>query len=107
MKLTIFIDCAIQIKIFQLGPEAKLWLQNVPNKGEGSSTGTISDPLLYRFQEVLNIYGPTLKELIHEEFGDGIMSAIDFKIDMQREPCAEGDRVKLIWSGKFLPYKRF
>jgi cyanate lyase len=48
-----------------------------------------------------------LKELIHEEFGDGIMSAIDFKIDMQREPSDEGDRVKLVWSGKFLPYKRF
>lgn len=53
------------------------------------------------------MYGPALKELIHDEFGDGIMSAIDFKIKMEREPSPNGDRVKIVWSGKFLPYKEF
>jgi cyanate lyase len=55
----------------------------------------------------LNVYGPALKELIHEEFGDGIMSAVDFTVAMEREQHPMGDRVKLTWSGKFLPYKKF
>uniref|UniRef100_A0A183BYY5 Cyanate hydratase n=1 Tax=Globodera pallida TaxID=36090 RepID=A0A183BYY5_GLOPA len=93
------------VNIFQLPPIAKLWLQTAPSKG---STVLPADPLLYRFNEVLSVYGPALKELIHEEFGDGIMSAIDFKVDVQREEDAErGDRVKIVWSGKFLPYTRF
>lgn len=58
-------------------------------------------------QQALGVYGPALKELIHEEFGDGIMSAIDFTVSMEREPNPAGDRVKLTWSGKFLPYKEF
>uniref|UniRef100_A0A1I8B221 Cyanate hydratase n=1 Tax=Meloidogyne hapla TaxID=6305 RepID=A0A1I8B221_MELHA len=94
------------IKIFQLSPDAKLWLTTVPNRGN-SSASTSNDPVLYRFQEVLNVYGGALKELINEQFGDGIMSAIDFRIDLQKELCIEGDRVKIIMSGKFLPYKRF
>lgn len=57
--------------------------------------------------QALGVYGPALKELIHEEFGDGIMSAIDFTVNMEREPSPSGDRVKLTWSGKFLPYKEF
>ena len=56
---------------------------------------------------MLNIYGLAFKELIHEEFGDGIMSAIDFRVGLEREPSEQGDRVKMVWSGKFLPYKRF
>lgn len=57
--------------------------------------------------QALGVYGPALKELIHEEFGDGIMSAIDFTVKMEREANTSGDRVKLTWSGKFLPYKEF
>lgn len=57
--------------------------------------------------QALGIYGPALKELIHEEFGDGIMSAIDCTVNMEREPNPAGDRVKLTWSGKFLPYTEF
>ena len=66
-----------------------------------------TDPLLYRFYELLQNYGTTWKELIHEEFGDGIMSAIDFNMQIDREPNPAGDRVKISMSGKFLPTKRF
>jgi cyanate lyase len=66
-----------------------------------------SDPLIYRFYEIVHGYGPTLKTLINEEFGDGIMSAIDFTLEIEREPDPKGDRVKVTMSGKFLPYKRF
>ncbi|MCL7421242.1 MAG: hypothetical protein M8364_10110 [Methylobacter sp.] len=70
-------------------------------------TSIPTDPLTYRFHELINVYGITLKELIHEEFGDGIMSAIDFKMDLTREPDPNGDRVKITMSGKFLPYKTY
>ncbi len=63
--------------------------------------------LIYRFYELVSVYGTTFKELIHEEFGDGIMSAIDFRMDMTREPDPKGDRVKIEMSGRFLPYKTF
>ena len=66
-----------------------------------------TDPLIYRFYEMVQGYGPTLKELINEEFGDGIMSAIDFNMQLEREPDPKGDRVKITMSGKFLPYRRF
>jgi cyanate lyase len=66
-----------------------------------------SDPLIYRFYELVNVYGTTWKELIQEEFGDGIMSAIDFTLDIKREPSAAGDRVSIAMSGKFLPYKTY
>jgi cyanate lyase len=66
-----------------------------------------TDPLIYRLYEIVQGYGPTLKELINEEFGDGIMSAIDFTMQMERESDPNGDRVKITMSGKFLPYKRF
>ena len=65
------------------------------------------DPLIYRFYELVNVYGTTFKALIHEEFGDGIMSAIDFNMDLTREPDPKGDRVKIVMSGKFLPYKTY
>ena len=64
-------------------------------------------PLIYRFYELVQVYGTTWKELIQEEFGDGIMSAIDFSMSLERETDPKGDRVKLGMSGKFLPYKRF
>jgi cyanate lyase len=79
-------------------------LQRSPSKG---ALGDVipTDPLLYRFYEIVQVYGTTLKELIHEEFGDGIMSAIDFEMDMERLPDPRGDRVKLTMHGKFLPYR--
>ena len=66
-----------------------------------------TDPLIYRFYELLQNYGTTWKALIEEEFGDGIMSAIDFQMEIHREPHAGGDRVQLTLSGKFLPYRRY
>src|ERR1019366_4439168 len=66
-----------------------------------------TDPLIYRFYELVQGYGPTWKALINEEFGDGIMSAIDFNMSIEREPDPKGDRVRITMSGKFLPYKRF
>ena len=62
---------------------------------------------MYRFYELVAVYGSTLKELIQEEFGDGIMSAIDFDMEMERKPDPKGDRVKITMAGKFLPYKRY
>jgi len=93
-------------KIFDLPEEAMLWLQEVPYKGS-LPTSVPTDPLIYRFYELISVYGTTFKALIHEEFGDGIMSAIDFKMDLQREPNAAGDRVNIVMSGKFLPYKTY
>ena len=67
-----------------------------------------TDPLIYRFYELVNVYGTTFKELIHEEFGDGIMSAIDFNMDLKREPTRQGrPRRSIMMSGKFLPYKTY
>jgi cyanate lyase len=93
-------------KIFGLSVEEQKWLQAVPYKGS-LPTDVPTDPLIYRFYELINVYGTTFKELIHEEFGDGIMSAIDFKMDLQRENDPNGDRVNIVISGKFLPYKQY
>lgn len=92
--------------MFELTDEAVAWLQIAPYKGS-LPTAVPTDPLIYRWYEVVNVYGSTIKELIHEEFGDGIMSAIDFSMDIQREAHANGDRVKVVLSGKFLPYKTY
>ncbi|HEX5514124.1 MAG TPA: cyanase [Gammaproteobacteria bacterium] len=92
--------------IFGLDDQAVALLQVVPYKGSLPSS-VPTDPLIYRFYELVMVYGTTFKELIHEEFGDGIMSAIDFKMDLQREPDPDGDRVKIVMSGKFLPYKSY
>ena len=91
---------------FDLPKEAVALLQVVPYKGSLPTT-VPTDPLIYRFHELISVYGTTLKALIHEEFGDGIMSAIDFKMDLQREPHPNGDRVNIVLSGKFLPYKTY
>ena len=93
-------------KLFDLPDEAVKLLQVVPYKGSLPTT-VPTDPLIYRFYELINVYGTTFKELIHEEFGDGIMSAIDFKMDLSREPDPKGDRVNITMSGKFLPYKMY
>lgn len=93
-------------EIFGLSDEAVAWLQVVPYKGS-LPTAVPTDPLIYRWYEVVSVYGSTIKELIHEEFGDGIMSAIDFSMDIQREENPNGDRVNVVLSGKFLPYKSY
>ncbi|MFI4979357.1 MAG: cyanase [Nevskiales bacterium] len=93
-------------KIFGLDENEIAWLQVVPYKGS-LSTAVPTDPLIYRFYELVSVYGTTFKELIHEEFGDGIMSAIDFKMDLTREADPKGDRVNIAMSGKFLAYKTY
>lgn len=76
-----------------------------PSKGLGPVVPT--DPLIYRFYEIMQVYGMPMKEVIHEKFGDGIMSAIDFTLDIEKEEDPKGDRVKVIMNGKFLPYKKW
>ena len=90
--------------LFGLTEVEQRMLNEVPYRGTPMPP---TDPLIYRFYELVSVYGTTFKELIHEEFGDGIMSAIDFKMDLQREPHAMGDRVAITMSGKFLPYKSY
>ncbi len=86
-----------------LGPEVATALQAFPHKTWDQTVPT--DPLIYRFYEIVGVYGETIKALIHEEFGDGIMSAIDYSMDIQRQPDPKGDRVVVTLNGKFLPYK--
>jgi cyanate lyase len=93
-------------KLFDLGEDEKLMLQEIPHRGS-LPTVVPTDPLIYRFYELVQVYGTTWKELIQEEFGDGIMSAIDFDMSIERQPDPKGDRVKLTLSGKFLPYKEY
>jgi cyanate lyase len=92
--------------LLDLSREAVLLLQEVPYRGS-LPPGPPTDPLIYRFYELVQVYGTTWKELIQEEFGDGIMSAIDFDMTMERLPDQKGDRVKLAMSGKFLSYKTY
>jgi cyanate lyase len=99
-------QAAVIARLFDLSEAEARWLQVVPYKGS-LPTSVPTDPLIYRFYELVNVYGTTFKELIHEEFGDGIMSAIDFRMDLQREPDPKGDRVSITMSGKFLPYKTY
>ncbi len=93
-------------ELFGLSDEAVAWLQIAPYKGSLPSA-VPTDPLIYRWYELVNVYGSTIKELIHEEFGDGIMSAIDFSMQIEREEDPKGDRVNVVMSGKFLPYKTY
>ena len=81
-------------------------LQEMPMKGSLDSSVPV-DPLIYRFHEITQVYGTTMKALIHEMFGDGIMSAIDFELDIQKKPDPKGDRVVVTYSGKFLPYRKW
>jgi cyanate lyase len=78
-------------------------LQLQPTRG--TDRALMADPTIYRFVEALSVYGPALKELIHDEFGDGIMSAINFRVDFARRPSPDGDRVVVTFDGKFLDYK--
>ena len=92
--------------LLDLGDDVVQALQLQPTRGALESAVPV-DPTIYRFYEVLQVYGPTIKELIHERFGDGIMSAIDFTLEVDKEKDPKGDRVKVEMSGKFLPYKSF
>lgn len=93
-------------RVLDLPADAVVQLQVVPYKGS-LPTAVPTDPLIYRFYELINVYGTTFKALINEEFGDGIMSAIDFRMDLTREADPKGDRVQIVMSGKFLPYKTY
>jgi cyanate lyase len=92
--------------LFGLTENEKRMLNEVPYRGIGVPVPP-TDPLIYRFYEMVMVNGPAWKALIEEEFGDGIMSAIDFNIEFEREPNPKGDRVKIGMSGKFLPYKYY
>jgi cyanate lyase len=90
--------------LFGLAPAEERMLGEVPHRGMAMPP---TDPLLYRFFELVMVNGPAWKALIEEEFGDGIMSAIDFDVAIERLPNPKGDRVKITMSGKFLPYKYY
>ena len=93
-KLIEFLDLPITTKPVLMEYPTKEWDKSVPQ-----------DPLIYRLYEVVGVYGDTLKEVIQEKFGDGIMSAIDFSMEVEKEENPKGDRVILTLNGKFLPYK--
>ena len=99
-------EAAKAADLLELTPADAALLATIPNRGE-TALMPPTDPLIYRFYELIQNYGPTWKELINEEFGDGIMSAIDFNMSLEREPNPAGDRVRITMSGKFLPYKRY
>ena len=92
--------------LFGLSEAEERMLNEAPYRGSLPSLPP-TDPQIYRFYELVSVYGTTWKELIQEEFGDGIMSAIDFDMSLERQPHNRGDRVRLVMSGKFLPYKYF
>ena len=93
-------------ELFGLTSSEEKMLNEVPYRGTGTPMPP-TDPLIYRFYEMVMVNGPAWKALIEEEFGDGIMSAIDFNIEFSREANPKGDRVKIAMSGKFLPYKYY
>ncbi len=103
MKLT-KPQAAKAAELFGLSKSEQAMLNEVPLRGTPMPP---TDPLIYRFYELVMVNGPAWKALIEEEFGDGIMSAIDFDLQMERLPDAKGDRVKITMSGKFLPYKYY
>jgi cyanate lyase len=91
------------VELLGLDESAVPVLAGVPMRG-GLPTAVPTDPTIYRFYEVLQVYGPAIKELIHEQFGDGIMSAINFSVNVEKKPHPAGDRVVVTLDGKFLPY---
>jgi len=93
-------------ELFGLSKSEEALLNEVPMRGNGTPMPP-TDPLIYRFYEMVMVNGPAWKQLIEEEFGDGIMSAIDFDFQMERVANPKGDRVKITMSGKFLPYKYY
>ena len=99
-------EAAANVLGLNLSPEEIALLQTVPYRGSTGET-VPSDPLIYRFYELIQVYGTTIKSLIEEEFGDGIMSAIDFSMDIDRKEDPNGDRVIVTLNGKFLPYRTY
>ena len=99
-------EAGVTGRLLGLSDEEILMLTVPPSKG---SLGDLisTDPLIYRFHEIVQVYGTTLKELIHEKMGDGIMSAIDFEMYIDKLPDPKGDRVKITMHGKFLPYRKW
>jgi len=92
------------VQALGLGEDVRAALELQPTRG-ALDAPVPADPTIYRFYEIVQVYGPTIKELIHEEFGDGIMSAINFRFDVKRVPDPAGDRVVVTLDGKFLPYQ--
>jgi cyanate lyase len=97
-------EAARLVDLLGLPDQAAGLLEQVPTRGALDGPVPV-DPTIYRLYEAIQVYGPALKALIHEEFGDGIMSAINFKIDLERVPDPAGDRVRITLDGKFLPYQ--
>ncbi|MEM9282379.1 MAG: cyanase [Verrucomicrobiota bacterium] len=99
-------DAEKLVSFLDLGEEVKTALTTCPMKAMETDL-VAKDPLIYRFFEIAYVYGGALKEVIHEKFGDGIMSAIDFTMDVEKEEDPKGDRVVVTMNGKFLPYKKW
>ncbi|MEW1825472.1 cyanase [Streptomyces sp. NPDC088196] len=97
-------EAATAAALLELGEDAALAFQLQPTRGALDAAVPV-DPTIYRLYEVVQVYGPTIKELIHEEFGDGIMSAINFRLDVSRAPDPAGDRVVITLDGKYLQYQ--
>lgn len=94
------------VHLLGLDPSISTALQEIPLKGSLDDSIPV-DPLIYRFYEIMQVYGTTMKAVIHEKFGDGIMSAIDFTMDIKKKEDPAGDRVVVTFDGKFLPYKKW
>jgi cyanate lyase len=99
-------EAAAAGRLLGLSNDEVALLQVPPSKGSLGTTIS-TDPLIYRFHEIVQVYGTTLKELIHEKFGDGIMSAIDFEMSLEKVDDPKGERVKVTMHGKFLPYRKW
>ena len=99
-------EAASAARVLDLTDEEAQLLTQIPYRGS-LPAGPPTDPLIYRLYELLQVYGTTLMALIEEEFGDGIMSAIDFEMALERVADPKGDRVRITLNGKFLPYRRF
>jgi cyanate lyase len=97
-------EADVVVDLLELEPEVAEALQEIPLRGS-LDTDVPVDPTIYRMHEITQVYGTTIKALIHEEFGDGIMSAINFKMDIEKVEDPEGERVRITYEGKFLPYK--
>jgi cyanate lyase len=97
-------EAELLIALLDLPAETAPALEQIPTRGALGAPVPV-DPTIYRLYEAIQVYGPALKALIHEEFGDGIMSAINFRADVERVPDPAGDRVRITFDGKFLPYQ--
>jgi cyanate lyase len=93
------------VRLLELDEDVEKALKIFPLKGNGQKVP--SDPLIYRLYEIAYVYGSSIKEVVHEKFGDGIMSAIDFTLDVDKVQDPKGNRVQITMSGKFLPYKKW